>query len=146
VFLVYRIFIRIVDFLKVKVDRIQGADPVTLETKIKQYYDPQDGEPCDVAGHMDLSTFLLKDQTSVLNEKDGCQGKNVLTDNNTSVESDCDEQLIFSFSFSQRVKLHSLKIKAPKDKGPKSVKIFINLPGNLDFDSAGSLKALQELE
>lgn len=55
-------------------------------------------------------------------------------------------QLIISISFTQAVKIHSLKIKAPKDKGPKDIKIFINQPRTLDFDLADSYTSVQELE
>lgn len=44
------------------------------------------------------------------------------------------------------VKLHSLKIKAPTDKGPKTVKLFINQPRTLDFDQAAGNSSVQELE
>lgn len=55
-------------------------------------------------------------------------------------------QLIISVAFNQAIKLHSLKIKAPSDKGPKKLKIFINQPRTLDFDSAVSNQPVQELE
>lgn len=46
----------------------------------------------------------------------------------------------------QLVKLHSLKVKAPTDKGPKTVKLFINQPRTLDFDQAAGNSSVQELE
>lgn len=55
-------------------------------------------------------------------------------------------QLIISITFNQAVKIHSLKIKAPADKGPKTLKIFINQPRTLDFDMANSNTSVQELE
>lgn len=55
-------------------------------------------------------------------------------------------QLIISVAFNQAIKLHSLKFKAPSDKGPKIVKIFINQPRTLDFDSADANQPVQELE
>ena len=44
------------------------------------------------------------------------------------------------------MKIHSLKIKAPEDKGPKSVRLFINLPRTLDFDQAESIASVQDIE
>ena len=55
-------------------------------------------------------------------------------------------QLIISITFTQAVKVHSLKIKAPQDKGPKTMKLFINQPRTLDFDMADSYQATQELQ
>jgi hypothetical protein len=55
-------------------------------------------------------------------------------------------QLIISITFTQAVKVHSLKIKAPQDKGPKTIKLFINQPRTLDFDMADSYQAIQELQ
>ena len=60
------------------------------------------------------------------------------------LESDCDEQLILSLAFSQGVKVHSLKVKAPEGKGPKTIKVFQNLPNSLDFDKADGMEASQE--
>ncbi|PSN41069.1 Thioredoxin-like protein 1 [Blattella germanica] len=54
--------------------------------------------------------------------------------------------LIISITFTQAVKVHSLKIKAPQDKGPKTIKLFINQPRTLDFDMADSYQAVQEIE
>ena len=45
----------------------------------------------------------------------------------------------------QAVKVHSIKVKAPADKGPKNIRIFMNQPNTLDFDSAGSMVATQVL-
>jgi hypothetical protein len=41
--------------------------------------------------------------------------------------------------------VHSLKIKAPSDKGPKTVRIFMNQPNTLDFDKADSMVATQDI-
>ena len=40
--------------MQTKVDRLQGADPTTLESKIQQYYGSEDTEDGDsaVAGHV----------------------------------------------------------------------------------------------
>ena len=38
-----------------------------------------------------------------------------------------------------------MKIKAPGDKGPKNVRIFMNQPTTLDFDKADSMAAAQDL-
>uniref|UniRef100_A0A6P7GCY9 Thioredoxin-like protein 1 n=1 Tax=Diabrotica virgifera virgifera TaxID=50390 RepID=A0A6P7GCY9_DIAVI len=55
-------------------------------------------------------------------------------------------QLIISIAFNQSVKIHSLKIKAPADKGPKTIRIFINQPRTLDFDLADSYTSVQDLQ
>jgi hypothetical protein len=51
-----------------------------------------------------------------------------------------------SIAFTQAVKVHSLKIKGPQDKGPKTIKLFINQPRTLDFDMADSYQAIQEIQ
>ena len=61
------------------------------------------------------------------------------------MESDCDEQIILSLTFNQSVRVHSLKLKAPNDKGPKNIRIFMNQPNTLDFDSANSMIATQDV-
>ncbi len=43
------------------------------------------------------------------------------------------------------MKIHSVKIKAPKDQGPKTLRFFINQPRTIDFDSAESTQPTQEI-
>jgi len=132
---------------KTKIDKIQGADNKSLEDKIKQHYgeDGGDGEDAGVKGMMDLSTFIDKAQSECLNEDDDHPYAHCLTSGGGFLQSDCDEQLILALAFNQGVKLHSLKIKAPQDKGPKTLRIFMNQPNTLDFDKADSMVATQDL-
>ncbi|KAF5274783.1 hypothetical protein FQR65_LT00366 [Abscondita terminalis] len=132
---------------KAKIDHVQGADPSTLETKIQQYYGGEDDEDGDIfGGHMDLSPFILKANCECLNEHDDHPFTHCLQAGGGFLQSDCDEQLILSISFNQAVKIHSLRIKAPSDKGPKNIKIFINQPHTLDFDLADSYGSVQDLQ
>ena len=95
---------------------------------------------------MELNSFLTKSQCECLNESDDHAYGHCLQDGvGGYLESDCDEQLILSLTFNQAVKVHSLKIKAPSDKGPRNIRIFMNQPNTLDFDSAGSMIAIQDL-
>ncbi|OXU18787.1 thioredoxin-like protein 1 [Nasonia vitripennis] len=132
---------------KIKLDSCQGADPAGLESKIKQFYGSGDADDSEgsVAGHMDLSSFIMKAQCECLNESDDHCLDHCLTSNGGYLESDCDEQLIISITFTQAVKVHSLKIKAPADKGPKNLKLFINQPRTIDFDMADSNTSVQDL-
>lgn len=131
---------------RTKVDRIQGADPTSLENKIQQYYGTDDTEEGEsVAGHMDLSPFISKVECECLNESDDHPFTHCLTSGGGYLQSDCDEQLIISITFNQSVKIHSLKIKAPSDKGPKNIRIFINQPRTLDFDLADSYTSVQDI-
>ncbi|VVC90436.1 unnamed protein product, partial [Leptidea sinapis] len=109
---------------RTRIDRLQGADTATLESKVRQYYGNDDAgdEDNSVAGHMDLCTFIVKNECECLNETDNHPLAHALTNGGGYLASDCDEQLIINISFNQLVKLHSLKIKAPGDKGPKFVK------------------------
>lgn len=94
---------------------------------------------------MDLATFITKAQSECLNESDDHNFLQCLSADDGYLESECDEQLILSIAFSQAVKVHSLKIKAPKDKGPKNIKLFINQPRTIDFDMADSNTSIQDL-
>ncbi|XP_019879651.1 thioredoxin-like protein 1 [Aethina tumida] len=132
---------------KTKIDRLQGADPTGLETKIQQYYGSEDADDLEcVAGHMDLHPFIMKAQCECLNESDDHPFTHCLTSGGGYLQSDCDEQLIISVTFNQSVKIHSLKIKAPADKGPKFIRLFINQPRTLDFDSADNCYSVQDLD
>ncbi|XP_067213536.1 thioredoxin-like protein 1 isoform X2 [Linepithema humile] len=130
----------------------QGADPAGLESKIQQFYDTGDsqGETDDsttdpVSGHMDLSSFIMKQQCECLNESDHHTFPQCLNADGGYLQSDEDEQLIMSLTFSQPVKVHSLKIKAPAETGPKNLKLFINQPRTIDFEMANSNTSVQNL-
>lgn len=130
-----------------RIARIQGADPQALEAKIVELIGQTSGPESGVAGHIDLSGLILKSGTECLNESDDHTLQDALVPGTGSfLESDCDEQLIISIAFNQNVKLHSLKIQAPQDQGPKTIKIFVNQPKTLDFDQADSMEAVQMLE
>lgn len=112
---------------------------------------------------MDLAPFIMKAQCECLNESDDHPLVHALQAGGGVLQSDCDEQvsliinkwirkinknyfqLIISITFNQAVKIHSLKFKAPTDKGPKTIKIFINQPRTLDFDMADSNTCVQDL-
>lgn len=132
---------------KTRIDRIQGADTAALEAKVKQHYgdDSEEGEESGVKGYMDLITFLDKAKSECLNEADDHPYMHALTSGGGYLASDCDEQLILALAYNQAVKLHSLKIKAPADKGPKTLRIFINQPTTLDFDKADQMTATQDI-
>ncbi|XP_068628277.1 thioredoxin-like protein 1 [Battus philenor] len=133
---------------RTRIDRLQGADSGSLESKVRQHYGTEDAgdEDAAVAGHMDLVTFITKSECECLNESDDHPLTLALSNGGGYLASDCDEQLIINIAFNQLVKLHSLKIKAPADKGPKFLKLFINQPRTLDFDQAAQNSSVQDLE
>jgi len=130
---------------KKKVESVSGADKQQLEAKIITYYQDANKEDSGVKGMMDLDTLLDKKLCECLNESDDHPYQHALTSGGGFLESDCDEQLILSLSFNQAVKVHSIKVKAPADKGPKTIRIFMNQPNTLDFDGADSMVATQDL-
>lgn len=138
---------------RAKIDRIQGADVETLQTKIVQHIgagggdaDGDDGADDYCQGMMDLNVFVSKTECECLNEADDHPMENCLTAAaNKSLQSDCDEQLILSITFNQVVKIHSIRFKGPEQNGPKEVKLFINQPRTIDFDMGESQTATQDL-
>lgn len=134
---------------RVLIDSLRGADPNALEAKIRQLYteDDEDGEgDTRVKGHMDLSSLVNKAECECLNESDDHPLAHALTSKGGFLQSDCDEQLIVNVGFSQAVKIHSLRLEGPADKGPKTVKIFINQSRTLDFDQADSMVPVQQID
>ena len=138
---------------KVKIDEMKGADQVGLQEKIKSHAgsarssdnDNDGGE--EVKGYTDLKQFFLSSGCNCLNESDDHTHANVFDNNETYLESDCDEQLILSITFSQAVKIHSMKINAPSDgKGPKTIKLFVNQPSSVDFDQAERMEGVQKID
>lgn len=133
---------------KVKIERLQGADPQALERKVQEHYGAEEGDEAEggLSGHLDLNSFINKTECECLNEADDHPLAHCLTSNGGYLESDCDEQLIISFGFNQSVKIHSIKVKAPNTNGPKTLKLFINQPNTIDFDKADSMSPVQQIE
>lgn len=96
-------------------------------------------------GLIDLGTFITSNQCECLNEADDHPMVHALKSEGGFLQSDVDEQLILSISFNQSIKLHSLKLKAPLEMGPKEIKLFINHPRTIDFDQADSMNSVQSL-
>merc|ERR1719411_1088686 len=131
---------------KTRLALVKGADKAGLEAKIKQFYtDASQDEEVGVKGMMDLSSFLDKKLCECLNEDDDHPYAHCLTSGGGYLASDCDEQLILSLSFNQVVKVQSLKIKAPANCGPKTIRVFKNLPNTLDFSGAETMTSVQDI-
>lgn len=131
-----------------EVDKIQGADSAALEAKIKELYESVgwDGETqSGVKGMIELNTLVDHSATECLNQDDDHPYTDCLVTGPEHLASDCDEQLILAIAFNQPVKIHSLRLKGPRDEGPKTVRIFHNQPNTLDFDAAGGAQATQEV-
>lgn len=133
---------------KTMLGQVKGTDVAALEAKIKELGGGEGDESSEsgVQGHVDLVSFICKSACECLNDADDHPFSNSLTSGGGYLESDCDEQLIMSYGFNQAVKLHSLKISAPEENGPKTLKLFINQPRTLDFDQADSSEPVQILE
>lgn len=139
---------------RTRVTRIQGANPRELEAKVVELVGPAttDSSSGESSGqpygpHVELTTFITKSGCECLNESDDHPLAHALdTNKQTYLESDCDEQLIITLAFSQPIKLHSIKIRAPEEYGPKTLKFFLNQPSSLDFDKAESAEPVQLIE
>ncbi|XP_033929174.1 thioredoxin-like protein 1 isoform X2 [Melopsittacus undulatus] len=133
---------------KVRIDQYQGADPMGLEEKLKLHLEHEAGEEADIPkGYMDLLPFINKAGCECLNESDQHGFDNCLRRDASYLESDCDQQLLITVAFSQPVKLYSMKFQGPDNgQGPKSVKIFTNLPRSMDFEEAERSEPTQSLE
>lgn len=135
---------------------IQGANPQALETKIVELAGSTNQDTGSSSNessgqlygpHVDLSSFITKSGCECLNECNDHPLENCLNSNKeTYLESDCDDQLMITLAFSQPVKLHSIKIIAPEEYGPKTLKLFLNQPRSLDFDKAESSDSVQLLD
>eukprot|EP01098_Paradermamoeba_levis_P012631 TRINITY_DN555_c0_g1_i1.p1 TRINITY_DN555_c0_g1~~TRINITY_DN555_c0_g1_i1.p1 ORF type:complete len:321 (-),score=93.78 TRINITY_DN555_c0_g1_i1:65-886(-) len=117
-----------------KLDSFSGADADKLISLIKKYKS-FDGS---------LNSLLEKSQMSCLNQATAHPVQNILTNDDTFLESDCDEQLLIYLPFQQPVKIQSLRIVAPNTaNAPKTLKLYVNQP-HMDFNSE-SIPPAQEL-
>ncbi|OXA57289.1 thioredoxin-like protein 1 [Folsomia candida] len=130
-----------------KLDSVRGANATELEEKIRKHYgqpesmDPHGSGP---GGIGDIFPYIDMKGCECLNESDATPFRSFI-EKKSKLVSDCDEQLILVYGFNQNVKLQSLKIKAPVETGPKTLKLFTNQPKTLDFDSASSMTPVQEI-
>jgi len=135
---------------KSSVDTLRGGNPQELENKVKRWVESSgisSGQLAEVDGQVDLMMFVMKKDIECLNESSDHNFDYFLTTGGAShLESDVDEQMIISIPFNQPVKLHSLKFKGPQNFGPKTVKVFINVPCTFDFDQASHMEPVQTLE
>lgn len=98
-----------------------------------------------VPGQITLRSFIDLSKSECLNESDDHPFTAALEPGDDEyLESDCDEQLIIALGFLQPVKLHSIHLKGPADgRAPRTVRLFINQPQTIDFDSASDMKPVQ---
>lgn len=101
--------------------------------------------PAKPGGIQDLAQYIDSSKSECLNEADDHPYQHCLTSGGGYLASDCDEQLILSLSFNQVVKVQSLKIKAPANCGPKTIRVFKNLPNTLDFSGAETMTSVQDI-
>jgi len=132
-----------------EITRFSGANASALESKIKELIaenPPKDGD-CGIPGHFNLiPTMLNKSSIVCLNEDDKHPLSNILeSEARGYLESDCDQQLIIHLEFSSSVRLHSIALQGPEDKGVKSIRLFINQPQTLDFDQVSSRESVQDI-
>lgn len=131
--------------------KIQGAKADELRSKVQEL-SAGDGsssgsnDGVGVPGMVDLTPNIRMSQLTCLNESDDHPGKHIFEKNDDLyLESDCDPELLISLEFDQKVKLHSLRLKGPPDFAPKTLRLYINQPHNMDFDSARDGNPAQEL-
>lgn len=137
---------------RITLHQIRGANSSELTNKIHELSldSPANGSNSDssvgVPGMINLSSQVNMSQLTCLNESDDHTVKYIFEENSDLyLESDCDPELLVSIEFNQNVKLHSLKLTAPQDFAPKTLRLFINQPHNMDFDSARDGNPVQEI-
>lgn len=91
-----------------------------------------------------VNQFVDNRQTTCLNTTD--EVTPLFQAGSTKIlESDCDEQLLFTVTFQGEVKLSDILVTAPLDgRAPKTITIVINQP-HLDFESVEDVPATQTL-
>jgi len=131
-----------------RIDLVRGANAAELEEKIRRHYgqaESSDPHASGPGGIGDVFPYIDQKMCECLNESDATPFRSFI-EGKSKLVSDCDEQLILHYGFNQNIKLQSFKIKASAEKGPKSLKLFINQPKTLDFDAAPSMTAVQEIQ
>jgi len=136
-----------------------GADKTKLEANVKSLSEGNkdamvkaavdEGEvvegEAEKLGEQDLTEALDLTRCECLNDSAKAPFANIFKNDSTFVESDTDEQLLFTVAFRKISGIKSLKFVAPKDgSGPEKIKIFQNKP-NMGFSDVDDLKADKEI-
>mmetsp|Transcript_19401 Transcript_19401/g.32004 ORF Transcript_19401/g.32004 Transcript_19401/m.32004 type:complete len:156 (+) Transcript_19401:76-543(+) len=96
---------------------------------LKEYIDPKNWECLNAQKQHQLPNALFKDRD----------------DEKKVLKSDSDAQLLIRITFGAFVKIKAIKITAPTDSGPSSIKLFVN-PGSLEFEGAEEEEPTQEIK
>lgn len=131
--------------LEANIKALAEGDKDTLLKAALEGGEVVEGE-AEKLGEQDLTQEALDlSRCECLNDSTDHAFANLFKDDATYVESDTDEQLLFTLGFRKIVGIKSLKFIAPTDGfGPKKIKVFQNRP-NMGFDDASSLKADKEV-
>ncbi|KAJ3216145.1 hypothetical protein HDU67_009872 [Dinochytrium kinnereticum] len=131
-----------------KVAEMKGANPGQLEQLVTAHQGPADESSSipSLGNHIDLLEFITQKQVVCLNQSDKHTVKSIFTKDVQYLESDCDEQIIIEIPFQQSVKLHSIRIVAPLDNAPKTIRTFVNRSSTLSFDEVDSVAETERLE
>eukprot|EP00457_Paulinella_chromatophora_P002110 gb/GEZN01002114.1/.p2 GENE.gb/GEZN01002114.1/~~gb/GEZN01002114.1/.p2 ORF type:complete len:336 (+),score=38.07 gb/GEZN01002114.1/:1154-2161(+) len=101
------------------------------------------GEASWMKGQQDVTSLLVKEKTSFLNDSTAHPGINVFKEGAAYCESASDEQLLFSLTFQAPIKLHSIGLQSLSDsRKPSIVKVWINKP-TMDFADVEDSEPLQ---
>jgi len=97
----------------------------------------------------DLIQFVNEKQTACLNEAADHTLAHALAtefraDTGKFLQSDADAQLLIHVVFKEKVKISGIKITAPAESGPASLKFFANSP-SMDFSEADDEKGTEVL-
>jgi hypothetical protein len=96
-------------------------------------------------GYVSLNSLIDKSSISGVNVKPGFQVHNILNpNNNIPLESDVDEQIIFNITFSQPIRLHSIKIESSETNAPRDIRLYSNII-TLGFEDVDDTPATQKL-
>ncbi|KAJ3125801.1 hypothetical protein HK098_008189 [Nowakowskiella sp. JEL0407] len=130
-----------------RVAELKGANPGELERLVKLHQGPSSDASESVGGqYVDLTDFVNIKQLECLNEDSEHPVQKAFEKGGTLLKSDVDEQLILNIQFNVAVKLHSIKIIAPVDKAPKTIKTYVNRPQTLSFDEIDSVAETECIE
>jgi len=92
-----------------------------------------------------LNDLIEVNRSKCLNESRQHKFQNILINDGSYLESDCDEQLLISITFRRQVRIHSLKISAPnRGSAPRNIKLFAN-QNYMDFNNIHDVPPSQQL-
>lgn len=121
-------------------DAYCGGHVEELEARVKKWYDTIVTDK-----QVSLASFIDVGKCDCQNECQDHALKNALTARGY-LESNSSSKLMITVKFTELVNVQSIRMRGPSDRGPKTLKLFVNQTKMFEFQDAEEMESSQTLQ